>query len=128
MITVIIPVRNGGEDLRRCLEAIHIQEVDEEVEIVVIDSSSPDGSAELAHSEGALVHVIPVKEFNHGATRNLGAGCRAGESLVFTSQDAVALDADWLARLSCHLRTSELPASTDDSSPTLARPHRRPTS
>ncbi|HMA27246.1 MAG: glycosyltransferase family 2 protein [Solirubrobacterales bacterium] len=99
MISVIIPVRNGGEGLRRCLAAIEAQRVEGDVEIVVVDSSSTDGSAELARSSGALVHVIPVEEFNHGATRNLGAELASGETLVFTSQDAVALDDDWLAKL-----------------------------
>jgi rhamnosyltransferase len=99
LISVIIPVRNGGEDLRRCLEAIRRQETGEEVEIVVVDSSSTDGSAELARSQGARVEVIPVEEFNHGATRNRGAELARGDMLVFTSQDAVALDSDWLARL-----------------------------
>ena len=96
---MIIPVRNGGEDLRRCLDGIRRQQVGEEVEIVVVDSSSSDGSAELARSEGARVQVIPVEEFNHGATRNLGAELAKGETLVFTSQDAAAPGSDWLALL-----------------------------
>ena len=96
---MIIPVRNGGEDLRRCLEAIRRQETGGEVEIVVIDSSSTDGSAELARSHGAKVHVIPVEEFNHGATRNLGVELAQGDTLVFTSQDAAAIGDDWLERL-----------------------------
>lgn len=99
MISVVIPVRNGGADLRRCLDAIASQRLDEEVEIVVIDSESSDGSAELARSYGARVEKIPVAEFNHGGTRNLGAGLARGEVLVFTSQDAHAEDPDWLARL-----------------------------
>ena len=99
MISVIIPVRNGGEVLRRCLEAIRAQRVDDEVEIVVVDSSSTDGSAELARDLGARVEVIPVEEFNHGGTRNLAAGLARGEVLVFTSQDAVAIDENWLATL-----------------------------
>ena len=99
MISVIIPVRNGGEDLRRCLDAIRSQRVDDEVEIVVVDSSSTDGSAELARHYGARVEVIPVEEFNHGATRNLGAELASGETLVFTSQDAAALGDDWLTKL-----------------------------
>jgi rhamnosyltransferase len=99
LISVIIPVRNGGEDLRRCLDAIEAQRVEGDVELVVVDSSSTDGSAELARSSGALVHVIPVEEFNHGATRNLGAELASGETLVFTSQDAVALGDDWLTNL-----------------------------
>lgn len=96
---MIIPVRNGGEDLRRCLDAIRGQRVDEEVEVVVVDSSSSDGSGELARSRGARVHVIPAAEFNHGATRNLGVELAAGNTLVFTSQDAAALDSAWLSSL-----------------------------
>lgn len=103
MISVVIPVRNGGDDLRRCLEAIGSQQVADEVEVVVIDSSSTDGSAELANRHGAKVHVIPIEEFNHGATRNLGAELASGETLVFTSQDAFAADEHWLARLTAPL-------------------------
>jgi rhamnosyltransferase len=99
LISVIIPVRNGGQVLRRCLEAIGAQRVDDEVEILVVDSSSTDGSAELARSLGARVEVIPVEEFNHGGTRNLAAGLAQGEVLVFTSQDAVPVDESWLASL-----------------------------
>jgi GT2 family glycosyltransferase len=99
LISVIIPVRNGGEDLRRCLTAIGNQRAPGEVEIVVIDSMSTDGSAELARDHGARVQVIPVEEFNHGATRNLGAELAQGDILVFTSQDAVAAGDDWLAHL-----------------------------
>ena len=101
---MIIPVRNGGEDLRRCLEAIRRQEASEEIEIVVVDSSSSDDSAALARSEGARVHVIPVEEFNHGGTRNLGTELARGDTLVFTSQDAAAIETDWIARLVAPLR------------------------
>jgi rhamnosyltransferase len=99
VISVLIPVRNGGEDLRRCLEAIRGQRTDREVEIVVVDSASEDGSAELARSLGARVHEIALEEFNHGATRNLAAELAEGETLVFTTQDAYADDGGWLERL-----------------------------
>lgn len=99
MISVIIPVRDGGEDLRRCLDALDAQCTEQEVELVVIDSSSSDGSDEVARSHGARVETIPVAEFNHGATRNLGAELSGGDTLVFTSQDAYAENPDWLERL-----------------------------
>lgn len=103
MISVVIPVRNGGEDLRRCLEAIGAQRIDDEVEIVVMDSASTDGSADLARSMGARVREIALEEFNHGGTRNLGAELAGGETLVFTSQDAYPADERWLARLTAPL-------------------------
>jgi rhamnosyltransferase len=99
VISIVIPVKNGGADLRRCLEAIAAQRVDREVEVVVVDSGSTDGSDTLAEAAGARVHRIPPDEFNHGATRNLGVSLARGETLVFTSQDAHAEDAGWLAAL-----------------------------
>ena len=99
MISVVIPVKNGGADLARCLAGIAAQEVDEEVEVVVVDSGSTDGSPERARAAGAVVHEIPPEEFGHGRTRNLGVELARGETVVFTSQDAVADDGGWLARL-----------------------------
>ena len=99
MISVVIPVKNGGGDLVRCLDGIARQQIDEEVEVVVVDSGSSDGSPEIARDAGAVVREIPAAEFGHGRTRNLGAKIARGDVLVFTSQDAVAADDRWLATL-----------------------------
>ena len=72
----------------RCLDAIASQQFDAAVEIVVVDSGSRDGSAGLGAHAGARVARIPPEEFNHGATRNLGAALASGDVLVFISQDA----------------------------------------
>jgi rhamnosyltransferase len=105
MISVVIPVKDGGSDLARCLDGIAAQEVDEEVEVVVVDSGSSDGSPELARARGAVVHEIDPAEFGHGRTRNLGTRIAGGELVVFTSQDAVANDGEWLAKLSAAARS-----------------------
>ena len=52
MISVVIPTKNGGVDLVRCLEAISRQQIEEEVEVLVVDSGSEDGSADRARSGG----------------------------------------------------------------------------
>jgi glycosyltransferase involved in cell wall biosynthesis len=87
-ISVVIPVKDGGEDLIRCLDGIRSQQFDGLIEIVVVDSGSGDGSVEFARERGALVHEIPAHAFSHGASRNLGARLATGEFLVFISQDA----------------------------------------
>ncbi len=112
MISIVIPVRDGGEGLRRVLEAIRGQEVDEEVEIVIVDSGSVDGSQELARSLGARVHEIAPEEFNHGATRNLGARLARGETIVFTVDDALPVGTCWLETLTAPLRDENHLAGT----------------
>jgi rhamnosyltransferase len=104
VISVLIPVKDGGSDLRRCLDAIARQATDEEVETVVIDSGSVDGSAELARSSGARVVEVESAGFLHGAARNLAAREGRGDILVFTTQDAFAADERWLERLCAPLR------------------------
>jgi rhamnosyltransferase len=109
VISIVIPVKNGGSDLVRLLDGIASQLLDdgEEVEIVVVDSGSSDGSVELARSRGALVREIPAREFNHGSARNLGASLSHGQLLVFISQDAYPVDARWLERLRAPLLSDE---------------------
>jgi glycosyltransferase involved in cell wall biosynthesis len=103
VISIVIPVKDGGSDLVRCLEAIGRQQIDEDVEVVIVDSGSTDGSASRARSLGALVHSISASEFHHGRTRNLGAQLATGNTLVFTSQDAYAATDTWLAKLTAPL-------------------------
>ena len=107
MISVVIPVKDGGADLVRCLDGIARQAVDEPVEVVVVDSGSRDGSADRARERGAVVHEIPPEEFGHGRTRNLGVGLSSGDLVVFTSQDAVANDEHWVARLAAAARGTD---------------------
>jgi rhamnosyltransferase len=99
VISVCIPVKDGGAGLARCLDAIAIQEPGDEVEVVVVDSGSSDGSVDVARARGARVHEIPAEEFDHGGTRNLAASLATGDVLVFTTQDAYAADEHWLGHL-----------------------------
>lgn len=107
MISVLIPVRNGGEELRRCLEMLNAQEIDDDYEVVIVDSGSTDGSAELARSMGVRVHEIPAEEFHHGRTRNLLVTLARGDIIVWTSHDAYPENTRWLATLTRRLREGE---------------------
>jgi glycosyltransferase involved in cell wall biosynthesis len=96
-VTVAIPVRNGGARLRAVLEAVRAQCLDQPVELLVADTSSSDGSVELARSFGAT--VLPIERYSHGGTRNLLMERAAGTNVAFLTQDAVPADGRWLARL-----------------------------
>ena len=98
-VSIIIPVKDGGTDLVRCLAAIRSQQLDPEVEVLVIDSGSADASVPVATAAGAHVIEIASEDFNHGATRNLAAEAASGDVLAFLSQDAEPAGPDWLATL-----------------------------
>jgi rhamnosyltransferase len=100
-VSVVVPVKDGARYLPQLIEAVHAAG---DVELLVIDSGSRDGSAELARAAGATVHEIAPEEFGHGRTRNLGMELTTGEVVSFLTQDAVPAPG-WLA---AHLEALEL--------------------
>jgi rhamnosyltransferase len=65
----------------------------------VVNSSSGDGTVELAHEMGADVLVVPRNEFNHGTTRELARKTLGTDIVVMMTPDARPRDSDLLAKL-----------------------------
>lgn len=94
-ISVIIPVHNGGEDLRSCLSALS-QSSRMPDEVVVVDDASTDASAALARGFGAQVLHLPDGPNGPAVGRNRGAEMAQGDILVFVDAD-VAVHPDTLS-------------------------------
>lgn len=65
-------------------------------DVLVIDSSSTDGTGEEAKKLGAEVMVIPRDEFNHGATREFARKKNSREIVVFLTQDVMIVSMDFV--------------------------------
>jgi glycosyltransferase involved in cell wall biosynthesis len=98
-VTVAIPVRDAGAGLASVLSSVRAQRIACEVELLVVDSGSIDGSMEVARSRGARVVEIAPTDFSHGGTRNLMMKLAEGEHVAFLSQDAAPSHDGWLATL-----------------------------
>lgn len=99
-VSVVVPVKDGAEDLAELLAAVFAQAgaAPGGLDVLVIDSGSRDGSAAVARTAGARVLEIDPATFGHGRTRNLGAEQTTGDIIAFLTQDATPLPG-WLAGL-----------------------------
>jgi len=96
---LIIPTFNAAEQWPALLQGILNQSLKPD-SILVIDSSSPDRTAELARTAGFHLVTIPQSEFNHGRTRQLALQyVPHAEILVYLTQDAVLAGAEAFTNL-----------------------------
>ncbi len=109
--SIIILTRNGLEYTRQCLESVFAKTTYPEIEIIVVDNASQDGTVEYLEetsSHRSNFHILLNKE-NHGFARsnNQGASAATGEYLVFLNNDTVVTHG-WLTRLVEYLQDSSI--------------------
>ena len=114
-LSVIVPVRDGGEAFARCLSALEVA-LDASVELIVVDDGSVDDSVAMAGAAGArLLRTSGAR--GPGAARNLGARSARGEWLLFVDADC-EVTPDTLAVAAVAARSGDADAifgSYDDS-------------
>ncbi|NBO46418.1 MAG: glycosyltransferase, partial [Actinobacteria bacterium] len=106
-VSVIIPTRDQGKMLRRCIESL-TSHIDDrlEVEIIIMDNDSQEDEtlAYLAHLKtlpNFQVHRCPG-EFNYAAINNQGVGLARGDLIAFINNDIEAIHHGWLSTMVAH--------------------------
>lgn len=92
LISVIVPVYNGEKYLSACLDSICNQTL-QELEIIVVDDGSTDGSGRIADEYAAKdkrVQVIHQKNGHLSIARNAGLSVVKGDFVSFIDAD------DWI--------------------------------
>ncbi|MCK5880005.1 MAG: glycosyltransferase family 2 protein, partial [Holophagae bacterium] len=87
-ISVVIPVLNGADQLRKLVQSIRDQQHCVIREIIVIDSASDDETFEI--SRELHLTFLPLQhryQFDHGGTRTNAARTAQGEFVFFLTQD-----------------------------------------
>jgi glycosyl transferase family 2 len=87
---IIIPVRNGGARWREAAAALQRAVPDPSI-VAVVDSSSSDGSDQVAAQCHFELERIDPRTFNHGRTRQEAVNrfCEGRSYVVFLTHDAV---------------------------------------
>ncbi len=108
-IACIIPTYNGKAELARLLDSLQTQTA--QFDTFIVDSSSKDGTQELASARVGNVTIIPSVEFNHGGTRQRMVDQNPGYDVyVFLTQDACLADADAIAKIAVPFADSKVGA------------------
>ncbi len=84
-LSIVVVSYNTRQYLERCLRAV----VDRGYEVIVVDNSSPDGSAELVRSTFSQVELLALSEnLGFGAGANRGIAAAAGRFVLVLNPDA----------------------------------------
>ena len=107
-VSVIVPARDAEQTLGATLDALAAQSHPAgEIEVIVVDNGSEDGTAALADARGVRV-VRRERRGGAGAARNEGAAEATAPVLAFTDADC-APDPGWLAAgLACVAQGAQL--------------------
>lgn len=89
-VSVIIPVYNSRKYLKKCLDSVCSQSL-EDIEIIILDDVSTDGSLDIIRSyekEDSRIKVISMdKNVGPGALRNIGIREANGDYIGFVDSD-----------------------------------------
>jgi mycofactocin system glycosyltransferase len=98
-ISIVIPVKDRAEELKRCLTSLStLNYPQEKIQLIVVDDGSSDDSPLVARQFRAL--LVPSGGTGRGpaAARNVGASVACGEILAFIDSDCSASQ-EWLNEL-----------------------------
>ena len=99
--SIIVPVWNPGSGIRRCVDSLRGQTL-EDIEVIFVDDCGTDGAMDLVRSaaaEDSRVRIITNTEnVGAGLSRNAGIEAARGDYLSFVDADDY-VDATFLERL-----------------------------
>jgi len=102
-VSIIIPTRDNGKVLQRCIESIEKLSSYNNYEIIIIDNGSVDNFTKIIFDQlqkedkiKILRHDIP---FNYSELNNKGVEISKGDILIFLNDDTEILTIDWIERL-----------------------------
>jgi len=96
-ISILVRTRNEARYLPETLQAVRDQHFPADVECVLVDSGSTDGTLDIARRWGVEnILALPPAEFTFGRALNLAARQANGDILVSLSAHARPVDSSWL--------------------------------
>ena len=107
-VTIVIPTRDHGDDLKKCVESIYAH-THMPFDILIVDNGSTDADtlalleAYREQYDNFRVLCLPIP-FNFSRLNNEAAKAAKGNLLLFLNNDTAVITDGWLARMAGHAR------------------------
>jgi GT2 family glycosyltransferase len=100
-VSIIVPTRDHGDDVDRCLRSIFSKTTYPDFEVVLLDNGSSEPTSLATFERWALrdqrVRVLMYDvPFNFSRINNYAVSKTSGEYLLFLNNDTEVVSADWL--------------------------------
>ncbi|MFH1240352.1 MAG: glycosyltransferase [Candidatus Diapherotrites archaeon] len=105
--SVIIPVFNGEQTIKPCIESLINQTFGESYEIIVVDDGSTDETKDVVKSFDSKITYLFQKNKGPAIARNAGAKNAKFEILVFIDADCIA-EKNWLNEMVRPFKNKEI--------------------
>lgn len=105
-VSIIVPTKNNGDILEKCLASIkNLDYPNEDYEVIIVDGHSTDRTVEIAKKYGCKIAYEDVG--TRGGACNIGVKTAKGEYIMFTDADCV-VPKDWLRSLIKHFNNEKV--------------------
>lgn len=105
LVSIIIPTKNGFDDLKACIDSIIEKTEYKNYEIIVADNGSTDSDMfslykeyEMKLKNRFLVKSIDIP-FNYSRINNIAAKKASGSYLLFLNNDTKVINGSWLTNM-----------------------------
>ena len=96
LVSVIVPVNNArSHGIERLVASLQNQSY-KNIEFIAVDSGSTDDTVKWLKKNQFKVLEIKPRDFTHAYSRNMGASIAKGKYLLFTVDDAIFDESEWL--------------------------------
>ncbi|TWU09635.1 putative glycosyltransferase EpsE [Symmachiella macrocystis] len=112
LVSILIPTKDHGESLRKCLESIFASSTYPNFEVVLLDNATTQTAAldvmrQFQSSHPKQLRIEHVEgPFNFASLNNRGASIAQGEYLVLLNNDTIVQSPDWIEEM---LRLAQFP-------------------
>ncbi|MFQ5707308.1 MAG: glycosyltransferase [bacterium] len=107
-ISVIVLTYNDFAEISGCIQNIISQKCSFNYEIIVIDSNSSDGTAEIVQDYPVKFISIHPHQFHHAITRNFAATIANGDIIIYMNGHTIPCNSTWIANIEREFRDPEV--------------------